>query len=869
MEIPETRIARNGLGSGFLSLLSHDPIRSLGLLLALVTALSAPSRAEEAKVNWQPLPPLPDPIGLAAPFAGVSNETLVVAGGANFSEGLLWEGGSKVWHDAIYALREPSGAWAAVGKLPHPIAYGVSATYKDSIVCVGGSDRNRHFPEAFRIEYHSQGIRIHPLPPLPLPMANGAGAILNGQLYVVAGTAHPDATTALHRFWALDLERPDTGWRELSAWPGPARIHPVVAIQDGAFFLFSGIEIAESPTGGIARKHLKDAFRFDPSKGWSRLSDLPRPAAAAPSPAIALGQTTIAIAGGDDGTIIDFQPLNKHPGFNRTLIAYHTATDTWRTLGEVPAPRVTTPTVKWKDKWIIPSGEVSPSVRSPDVSALSVRASEMQLGWLNTIAIFAYLAGVVWIGLACSRSNRNTNDFFRGGQQIPWWAAGLSIFATMLSSITFMAIPANSFHSGWTLFLANSYILITPLVTAVFLPFYRRMNVTSAYEYLERRFNGATRLAGSALFILFQCGRIAIVLYLPALAIATVTDLNVHLCILVMGGLCIVYTVGGGIKAVIWTDVVQAVFLAGGALYSLGYMLLRVEGGFFGALEIASRYDKLFEKVSWNWDLGVASGWVIVIGSLFHHIFPLAASQDVVQRFITTKDEAGAARAIWLNSFVSIAATSIFFLIGTALFAYYREFPAQLDPTLQNDAIFPYFIITALPAGVAGLVIAGILAAAQSTLSSSINSIATAVVTDFQHRLQPARPDRFYLKSARIISVVVGVVGTGVAHLMATTDIRSLYTAFLEVIGLFGGTLSALFLLGIFSRNVSGRGALFGAVASCVVVVLVRFTVPLNAYAYAPIGLTTCVLVGWLASFLFPESKNLKGLTIYDQKQSL
>jgi SSS family solute:Na+ symporter len=315
--------------------------------------------------------------------------------------------------------------------------------------------------------------------------------------------------------------------------------------------------VAEREPGPSSYALLRDPLE---SANNPKIADLPRPAAAAPSPAVTLGQSTIVIPGGDDGSIVDFQPIHKHPGFNRRLIAYHTITNTWRELGDVPAPRVTVPTVQWGDLWVIPNGEVSPGVRSREVWALSAPAGETQLGILNTVTILIYLAGIVWIGLACSRSNQNTDDFFRGGQQIPWWAAGLSIFATMLSSITFMAIPANSYRSGWTLFLANSYILITPLVTLVFLPFYRRMNVTSAYEYLESRFNATVRLAGSALFILFQCGRIAIVLYLPALAIAAVSEINVHLCILVMGGLCILYTVGGGIKAVIWTDVVQALF---------------------------------------------------------------------------------------------------------------------------------------------------------------------------------------------------------------------------------------------------------------------------------------------------------------------
>lgn len=828
------------------------------------STLGLSSWAETQPVDWKAMPSLPDSIGVAGALAGVSHDVLVVAGGANFSDGLLWDGGTKVWHDDIYILDEPTGQWSLAGSLPRPLAYGVSATYENSIICVGGSDHSRHYADAFRIEVQGEAIRIHELPPLPRPMANGAGAVLNGKLYVVAGSHGPKNTTASHGFWVLDLERTEDGWRELPVWPGPARILPVVAVQDAAFYMFSGIELVAT-SGVPERRHLRDGYRFDPTAGWTRTADLPRPVAAAPSPAVAIGQSTIAIPGGDDGTIIDFKPLNEHPGFNRTLLAYHTITDTWRSLGDLPASRVTTSIVPWRNSWVIPSGEVSPGVRSPEIWAMNATGSQMQLGLLNTLGILVYLGGIVWIGWSCSRTNKSTDDFFRGGQQIPWWAAGLSIFATLLSSITFMAIPANSYHSGWALFLANSYVLITPLVVFVFLPFYRRLNVTSAYEYLELRFNIATRLAASILFILFQCGRIAIVLYLPALAIATVTDLNVSLSILVMGVLCIAYTAGGGIKAVIWTDVVQAVFLIGSAIYCLSYLFHEIDGGLSSTLVTASEYRHLFEKVSWDWNVGIASGWVILIGSLFHHLFPLTASQDVVQRYITTRDEDGAARALWLNSIVSVAATATFFLIGTALFAYFRQVPEKLDPNLSNDAIVPFFIVSALPAGLAGLVIAGILAAAQSTISSSINSIATVVVTDFQHRLQPNRSDGFYLSSARWVSVGVGLMGMGIAQLMATSDIRSLYTAFIEVIGLFGGILSGIFLLGVFSRHVSARGALAGSIISGGVLLYARSFHSLNAYAYAPIGVIVCVSVGWLVSFTAPERKNLSGLTVFNR----
>ena len=239
-------------------------------------------------------------------------------------------------------------------------------------------------------------------------------------------------------------------------------------------------------------------------------------------------------------------------------------------MGKTPAPHVTTPAANWRGRWVIPSGEVRPGVRSPEVWSFQPQPRRTAFGWLNYLTLAAYLAGVVGIGVYCSRFNRTTDDFFRGGQSIPWWAAGLSIFATVLSSITYMALPGLGYGTNWNLFLQNSYIIIIlPLAALVYLPFYRRLNLTCAYEYLEQRFNVATRLVASLLFIIFQCGRTAIVLYLPALALAAVANFDLTSCILVMGVLCIVYTVAGGIEAVIWTDVAQTVVLMGGAVLGL------------------------------------------------------------------------------------------------------------------------------------------------------------------------------------------------------------------------------------------------------------------------------------------------------------
>jgi SSS family transporter len=598
------------------------------------------------------------------------------------------------------------------------------------------------------------------------------------------------------------------------------------------------------------RRYLNDAYRYDPGSGWRRIADLPGPVAAAPSPAPALGPSHLLLIGGDDGSRAGFQPPSAHPGFSRTILAYHTITDTWTATGDAPVARVTVPAVWWKDRIVVPSGEVRPGVRSPEVWAVTPRSSKAGFGWVNYATLGVYLAAMVWLGVSFSARNKTTDDFFRAAQRIPWWAAGLSIFSTMLSSITFMAIPAQGYSSGWNYFLANSYILLTPLVAWVYLPFYRTLNVTSAYEYLERRFNAATRLVASGLFILFQCGRVAIVLYLPALALATVSSLDVTLCILLMGVLCVVYTVLGGIEAVIWTDAAQAVVLMGGAVWALATVVWRVDGGVGNIVATAAAHGRLFETVRWNFDYTIAAGWVIIVGSIFTNLFPYTASQDVVQRYLTTPDQKSARRAIWTNAVISPLAQAVFFAIGTALFAFYRQHPGRLDPTIHTDAIFPLFIVRELPAGVAGLVVAGIFAAAQSTLASSLNSVATAYVTDFHRRLRPGLPDRSYLSLARWLTALVGAAGTVAALVLASSDVRSLWEAFLTVIGLFGGTISGLFVLGMFSTRAHGRGALVGAFVSAALVWWVSAARLASFWCFPIVGVTSCATVGWAASLV-------------------
>lgn len=317
-------------------------------------------------LTWNDLPALPDSHGFAGPFAGTHCGSLLVAGGANFPDKMPWEGGTKLWYDKVFALSKPDAQWKMIGKLRRPIGYGVSLSTEAGIVCIGGSDMNQHYSDCFIMSLNHDRLEIAMLPSLPKPCANFCGALIGNTIYVAGGIETPTATTALKTFWSLDLGMPRSEWRELEAWPGPARMLAVAAVLGNAFYLASGAELTGNDEGKPVRRYLQDVYCFQPLEGWKRVSDMPRPAVAAPTPAPILGNSMLVISG-DDGMKVDFKPPDDHPGFPKSVLAYNTTTDTWKEIGNVPLGQVTTPIVQWNDGFVIPSGEIRPGVRTPAI----------------------------------------------------------------------------------------------------------------------------------------------------------------------------------------------------------------------------------------------------------------------------------------------------------------------------------------------------------------------------------------------------------------------------------------------------------------------------------------------------------------------
>jgi SSS family transporter len=829
-------------------------IRSLLFIGSLFVAQAG------AALSWNHGPEIPDSRGLAAVFAGTSEDTLIVAGGANFPDAPPWEGGSKVWHDRIWTLRTDAQAWAEAGRLPQSLAYGASVSTPDGVICIGGSDATKHYSGVFRMRAKTGAVEVTKLPPLPIPLANLAAAMVAKRIHVIGGTTQPESTEASQRHFAFDGE----AWQELPPLPAVGRIFPVVASRAGEFFVFSGASLQADSTGKAQRTYLQDAWKYDAKGNWQRLSDLPRPAVAAPSPAIAAGASHFLIVGGDDGTKIHHEPKSTHPGFARDVLSYDTITGTWASQGSWPAEAgaaVTAPVVAWqKGNWII-SGEIRPAVRTPQIVGLRLKTETSAFGMTNWIVVLVYLAGMVGIGYYFMKREAasTTDDYFRGGQRVPAWVAGLSIFATMLSALTFMGIPARAYKTDISWYLGQlPILLIIPLVVICYLPFFRKLDLTSAYEYLELRFSFACRLFASLSFTAFHLGRIAIVLYLPALALATVSDIDVVTSILLIGVLCLIYTVMGGIEAVVWTDAVQAIVLMAGALLCFVLAVWQVDGGISGVAQIAIRDHKLWESLEWK-SLNVAEGtnsvWILFLAFFFNSLVPYTASQDVVQRYVTTRDIGAAKKSLHLTLWMSLSGGLLFFLLGTAIYAFYQQHPERLDPALAStDSILPFYIFHELPAGVSGLIIAAIFAAAQSTISSSLNSVATTYVKDIDARwLRPGREDKSYLRSAQLVVIIAGGVGTALAVVMAKSQIESAFATFNAMIGLTAGSLGGLFALGIFTRSTNSQGAFLGALAGFVsVVALYWFKAPISGLLYAAIGFGVCFLVGITASRFLP-----------------
>ncbi|MCC6679768.1 MAG: sodium/solute symporter, partial [Phycisphaeraceae bacterium] len=731
------------------------------------------------------------------------------------------------------------------------------------------------------------------LPPLPQPCANGAAAILGNVVYLAGGQSGAGLESAMDNFWSLDLSQMDKpggelAWKQVPTWPGPTRAFNLTVMQhngfDNCIYVISGRRQQAGVEGNAGMTPLTDMYEFNPTTyagklkrgateqeaaeaAWIQRPDVP--ASVMAGTAAAIGQSNIFVFSGDDGSLFAKadELRDEHPGFPKRTWTYNTITNTWVSAGESPANQVTTPAVQWGKDIIIAAGEVRPRVRTAAVWKIGAVSHPMRFGAVNFTVLIVYLLAMVGVGVYFANKNKNTNDYFRGGQTIPWWAAACSIFATMLSSITYMATPAKAYAQDLVYALGTIGIVgIAPIAAYIALPFFHKIDATSAYEYLSKRFNLPVRMVASLIFTLFHIGRMGIVLTLAALALNSVTPLTPVQSVLMMGVLCLIYCTLGGVEAVIWTDTIQTFVLLGGAVLCLVLIIIKLDGGLVTMLSTAYADNKLHIA---NWDFSrdsftTTALWVIIISAFATNFSSYISDQAVVQRYMTTTDKKLARRSIWTNALMSIPATIIFYGMGVALYVFYKQHPTRLDPTITTDQVFPHFISNEVFIGVAGLVVAGIFAAAQSTVSTSMNSTATTIVTDFMRPFNACKTERGYLNAARVLTFTLGALGTLIGLLFINPNIRSLVDEYVRIIGIFMGVLGGLFALGMFTTRANGWGTLVGLIVSGVIMFILPMFSSMSFFLYAVVGLGSCFVVGYIASLVLPaDNQDLTGLTVF------
>lgn len=494
--------------------------------------------------------------------------------------------------------------------------------------------------------------------------------------------------------------------------------------------------------------------------------------------------------------------------------------------------------------------------------------------------IVIYLVGMILVGVYFSRKNKNSEQFTKASGLIPGWAIGLSIYATFLSSNTFLGVPGKAFGSNWNAFVFSiSMPLAAWIASKYFVPFYRSSGEISAYTHLENRFGAWARAYAVVCFLLTQLARMGSIFFGIALSLQALTGYSMQMIMVVMGICIIIYTVLGGIEAVIWTEVVQAVVKTFGALLILYLIISNMDGGVTRIIEIGKSADK-FSLGSFKPDFVGSSFWVVLLYGFFINLNNFGMDQNYIQRYHTASSSKAASKSIWLCVWLYIPASLLFFIIGSCLFAYYDVNPDlvasikhqvalerlplnapaaevlkvqnALLPSDYGDKIMPHFMVTKIPVGLVGLIVSAILSAAMSTISSGMNASATVFSIDIYKRyFKPDINEKQNLSLLHVATIGFGLLGmiAGIAMI----GVKSILDIWWQLSGIFAAGMLGLFLLGILSRRTKNHEAIIATIIGILVIIWMTVSTLLPAqyedFKY-PLHQNMIIVVGTLTIFL-------------------
>jgi len=504
--------------------------------------------------------------------------------------------------------------------------------------------------------------------------------------------------------------------------------------------------------------------------------------------------------------------------------------------------------------------------------------------WIDWLIILFYLGLIIYIGRRFSKKNNTTSDYFIGRRTIPAWAIGISVLSTLISSVTFLAYPGQGFSGNWILLVQGLAVPLTLLTFIWFIvPLYRRFIGISAYEYFEKRFGYFSRLYSSLAFVVVHFTKMGTVFYLLSLAVASMAGQNTYAVILIVGAITVLYTLVGGIEGVIWMDVIQGFIFVGGGLFCLAVLL------FHSAQEPAAGVALAWEngKMSmgpYRWDFTHLTFFVMAINGVFYAIQKYGTDQTIVQRFLAAKTDQDGIRAALIGTLLCVPVWTLFIFIGTLLWAYYQMRPEQLPQGIAGDKVFPYFILSQLPVGAIGLIVAALFSAAMSTLDSDLNCLAGVVMKDFYNRFKKNASDKQNLALGKLTIIVCGAISVGIACLYVHMGGESILGTVFELYAVFSGGIAGIFLLAFFTVRANRKGVNTGIIA-CVIfmayavmtstkfdlggpekqqlVDLGRFNFSHHKYMLGVYSHVVLFGVGYAASFFFRPEKDVRSMTFY------
>lgn len=472
---------------------------------------------------------------------------------------------------------------------------------------------------------------------------------------------------------------------------------------------------------------------------------------------------------------------------------------------------------------------------------------------IDIIVFLLFTGGVVAFGCSFFKKKGTSEEFTSAGRSLPGWVVGMSIFATYVSSISYLGYPGKAFSGDWNAFVFSLSIPIASYFAArYFVPFYRSQDSISAYSFLENRFGPWARIYASSCYLLTQIARTGSILYLLALPMNVLLGWNIQTIIIVTSVAIVLYSMLGGMKAVIWTEAIQGIILIGGALVCMFILLFDMPEGPAQTFSIAME-DGKFSLGSFGSCLSESTFWVCLIYGVFTNLQNYGIDQSYVQRYHTAKNEKEAKFSALFGGYLFIPVSAVFFMIGTGLYAFYKVHPGVLPDGVGADYVFPFFIVNELPVGLTGLLIASIFAAGMSTIATSVTSSSTIILTDYYQRFRKHAGNRERMLVLKLSSVGVGVAGILVAF--AFMSVQSALDAWWALASIFSGGMLGLFLLGYISRKARNFDAVLGVVCGVILVCWIVISPFVHANLAIVFGTLLIFLVGFLSANLFNKRR--------------